>query len=55
MMKFVYYMQTEIFLKLKMIYVNCFYKYSCSFESFLNNLNLQKSALQVKSRLEIVK
>ena len=26
MMKFVYYIQTEIFLKLKMIYLNCFYK-----------------------------
>ena len=45
MMKFVYYIQTEIFLKLKMIYLNRFYKYPCSFESFLNNLNLnlQKS------------
>ena len=45
MMKFVYYIQTEIFLKLKMIYLNFFYKYPCSFESFLNNLSLQKSAL----------
>ena len=45
MMKFVYYIQTEIFLKLKMIYLNCFYKYPCSFESFLNDLSLQKSAL----------
>ena len=44
-MKFVYYIQTEIFLKLKMIYLNCFYKYPCSFESFLNDLSLQKSAL----------
>ena len=26
-MKFVYYIQTEIFLKLKMIYLNCFNKY----------------------------
>ena len=45
MMKFVYYIHTEIFLKLKMIYLNCFYKYPCSFESFLNDLSLQKSAL----------
>ena len=45
MMKFVYYIQTEIFLKLKMIYLNCFYKYPYSFESFLNDLSLQKSAL----------
>ena len=28
-MKFVYYIQTEIFLQLKMIYLNCFYKYPC--------------------------
>ena len=38
MMKFVYYIQTDIFLKLKMIYLNCFYKYPCRSESFLNNL-----------------
>ena len=44
-MKFFYYIQTGIFLKLKMIYLNCFYKYPFSFESFLNNLSLQKSAL----------
>ena len=31
--------------------LNRFYKYPCSFESFLNNS--QKSALQIKSRLEI--
>ena len=40
-----YYIQTEIFLQLKMIYLNCFNKYPCSFESFLNDLSLQKSAL----------
>ena len=45
MIKFVYYIQTEIFLKLKMIHLNSFHEYPCSFESFLNNLNLQKSAL----------
>ena len=44
-MKFVYYIQTEIFLQLKMIDLNCFNKYPCSFESFLNDLSLQKSAL----------
>ena len=44
-MKFVYYIQIEIFLQLKMIYLNCFNKYPCSFESFLNDLSLQKSAL----------
>ena len=61
-MKFVYYIQTEIFLKLKMIYLNRFYKYPCSFESFLNNLNLnlQKSWIkawncEIESWIELTK
>ena len=33
--------------------LNRFYKYPCSFEGFLGNL--QKGALEVKSRLEIEK